>query len=69
MDGYIGEKHTSIIHLKKGAPPEFQKTIEKAGKELIRKGYIVIKKTGYGDHVSLNINMLHEIEQILGIDP
>ena len=68
MDKIIGEKHTSIVYLTKGAPPEFQRSISKAAKELIRKGYIVMKTTSYGMQVSLNIEMKPEIEQILEIN-
>jgi uncharacterized NAD(P)/FAD-binding protein YdhS len=68
FDRRIGERHTSIVHLKKGLPPKFQKSVDKAIKDLIKNGYIVIKKTGYGIHVSLNVNMIPEIEGILGID-
>jgi hypothetical protein len=68
-DQRIGERHTSIVHIKKGAPSEYHRSIDKAAKDLIRKGYIVLKTTGYGMQVSLNKNMIPEIEQILEIEP
>ncbi len=67
--GMIGEKHTSVVHLKKGAPPKYQNSIDKAIKELFKNGYLVPKKTGYGLQVSLNKNMIPEIEEIIGPEP
>jgi hypothetical protein len=69
FDGRINERHTSVVHLKKGIPQKYQNSIDKAIKELFKNGYLVIKKTGHGDHVSLNKNMIPQIEQILGITP
>jgi hypothetical protein len=69
LDRIIGEKHTSIVYLTKGAPPKFQRSIGKAAEDLIRKGFVVKKTTSYGMQVSLNVKMIPEIEQILGISP
>jgi hypothetical protein len=67
MDKRIGERHTSIVNLRKGVPPRFQRSIERAIKDLIKWGFIVKKITGYGMQVSLNVNMIPEIERILEI--
>jgi len=67
--GYIGERHTSIVSLKKSAPPKYQNSIDKAIKDLYRYGYLVRKKTSYGEQVSLNKNMIPEIEGIIGPEP
>ena len=69
LDEIIGEKHTSVTHLKKGLPPKYQKSIDKAIRDLYRYGYLVRKKTSYGEQVSLNTNMIPQIEGILGVEP
>ena len=67
--GYIGERHTSIVNLRKGAPSKFQNSIDKAIKDLYKFGYLVRKKAGYGEQVSLNKNMIPQIEEIIGPEP
>jgi hypothetical protein len=69
FDGVIGERHTSVVHLKKGIPPKYRNSIDKSIKDLYRYGYLVPKKTSYGEQVSLNKHMIPEIEGILGIEP
>lgn len=67
----IGNVHTHYDTLKKGFPSHLGKEIEKATKELIKEGFIIIKPTSYGLQVSLNKERLKEIEEhilnILGI--
>jgi hypothetical protein len=67
MDNRIGGRHTSIDNLKKGVPSDFliKKRFERAIKDIIKEGYIVIKPTNYGTQVSLNPNMIPRIESIL----
>ncbi len=61
----IGAKHTHYDTLKMGFPSHIGKEIESAAKDLIRQGYIITKPTNYGSQVSLNINKLREIEEII----
>jgi hypothetical protein len=67
MDKRIGGRHTSIDNLRKGVPPHFQRNINGAIKDLVKWGFIVKKTTSYGMQVSLNVNMIPEVERILEI--
>jgi hypothetical protein len=51
-----------------GAPLKYQNSIEKAIKELFKKRYLVSKKTRFGLQVSLNKNMISEIEHIMRME-
>ncbi len=61
----IGHKHTAIEHVTKSLPKHIVGEAKKALNELIKEGIILLKKTSYGDQVSLNPDKLFEIEQIL----
>ena len=60
-----GGKHTAFDNLSKGLPKEHWKEAKKEIGQLIREGFIIPKPTGYGFHVSLNVKMKPEIEQII----
>ena len=62
---YIGGKHTDVNNLRKGFPKDQYNLVEKAINELIRDGFLVVKPTHYGKHVSINQNMLSEIRKII----
>lgn len=66
-DGKIGGSHTAMKNLKKGVASHRRGFIEKEAKELVKMGYILLKPTSYGTHVSLNPRMIKEIETLLGI--
>ncbi len=61
----IGGKHTHFDTLKKGFPGHLGKDIGKVAKDLIRKRWIVTKPTSYGLQVSLNKNIIKEIEEFI----
>jgi len=65
FDKIIGGKHTAIENLKKGFPKHVRGDVDDEVKELIREGFIIPKTTSYGLQVSLNPNMIPEIERIL----
>jgi hypothetical protein len=59
--------HTSFENLKSGwnirdLGKDGLKRVERVGKELIKKGFILSKITSYGLEVSLNPKLLKEIE-------
>ena len=62
---YIGAKHTSIDNLPKSFPKHLRGEIKKAIKELIKKGFLLVKPTSYGLEVSVNPNKLEEISKII----
>lgn len=61
----IGAKHTHYDTLKFGFPKHLGKEIEKVSKQLIKEGYLKTKPTSYGLQVSLVIDKLSEIEEII----
>jgi len=60
-----GGKHTAFDNLPKGFPNELWKDVKKEIHSLIKEGFIIKKPTGYGLHVSLNVEMKPAIEKIL----
>jgi hypothetical protein len=66
--GYIGGKHTAIENLSKGFPKDIRGEADDAVKKLIRKGWLVRKRTGYGLQVSINARKVRALEKELGID-
>ena len=62
---YWGGKHTAFDNIPKGLPKHLWKEVKKEIEQLIREGFIAKKPTGYGLHVSLNIQMKAEIERII----
>ena len=61
----IGGVHTSFDTITRGFPSHQGKDVKKIAHELIKKGYIITKPTGYGLQVSLNKNKLREIEDFI----
>lgn len=59
-----GGKHTAFDNIPKGFPKEFRNAVKQELEQLIREGLVVSKPTGYGLHVSLNVQKKAEIEQI-----
>ncbi len=62
---FRGGKHTSVESVARGFPKEFIKDVKTEIKELIREGFIKVKSTHYGIHVSLSMDKKEEIEKII----
>lgn len=60
-----GGKHTAFDNLPKSFPKELWKEVKEEVRELIRGGFLIEKPTGYGLHVSLNVQKKAEIERIV----
>ena len=54
--GKFEHSHTALEHLQKGFPPEMKGAAKALSEELIKEGILHLKKTGYGKHVSLNVD-------------
>jgi hypothetical protein len=67
-DSIINERHTAIENLSRGVPSHMRGEMQKAAKRLLKMGYLLPKTTGYGLQVSLNHNLLSEIEREIGGD-
>lgn len=62
---FIGGKHTNIKNIRKGAPQEYYKRIDKQLNELRKMGFVVFYvKTGE-NHVSINPHVLKEINKFI----
>lgn len=62
--GYIGAVHTALDNIPKGFPKHLRGDVKKEAEKLIRKGWIILKRTSYGDQTSLNPHRLKEAKQI-----
>lgn len=62
---YIGEKHTDMTNVRKGANPKNYSEIEDILKDLIKSGEMLVKITSYGKHVSLNPRVIKEIDEFV----
>lgn len=61
----IGEKHTSTSNLPKSFPKHLRGEVKKATERLIKKGFLLIKPTGYGLEASINPEKLEEIKEMI----
>lgn len=63
----IGAAHTDADHLIRGVRGDLRGRARELLEELIKSGYILAKKTGYGSglHVSINPQKIGEIAKIL----
>jgi len=62
---FIGSRHTDVKNIRKGAPQEFYSEIDDHLKDLIKSGFVVVKITEYGKHVSLNPKFMKEINEFI----
>lgn len=62
---YWGGKHTAFDNIPKGTPKDQWKDVRHELEQLIRDGLVAEKPTGYGLHVSLNVNRKADIEKII----
>ena len=61
----IGGRHTSKESTLKGFPKNDRGQGKSALEELIKRNLIVRKPTSYGEQISLNQNLIKDIEQII----
>jgi len=60
---WIGGRHTAVDNLPKGLPRKDFGDAQAAIKRLIKQGFILIKKTGYGDQASLDPKMVEQAKK------
>jgi len=63
-DRIIGGRHTAIENLSKGIPKHLRDQVKDAVEELTKEGFLIRRRTEYGLQVSLNPNLLAEIDRI-----
>jgi len=56
--------HTALENLSKSFPKHQRGIAYQTAEELMREGFLHLKPTGYGKHVSLNIAKKKEIEDL-----
>lgn len=60
-----GVKHSALDDLKKGFPSRIHDEIQSTALELISKNMLLVKKSFYGTHVSLNPKKSNEIKEMI----
>jgi len=62
---YWGKRHTPKNNLPKGLPPHERGPCLEVVEDLIRDGWLLIKKTKHGEDLSLNPRRANEIKRFL----
>lgn len=63
--GKFVHSHTALDNLSKGFPPELKGKAKDASNELIKEGILYLKKTNYGNQVSINLNKKEKIMEYI----
>ena len=70
--GKFEHSHTALENLQKSFPSDLKGTAKEMSQELIKEGILYLKKTGYGDQVSINSDkkekIMEYIEEFLGME-
>lgn len=62
---FIGRKHTDIKNIRKGAPQEYYKRIDKQLSKLRKMGFVVFYVKAGAKHVSINPSALNDINDFI----
>ena len=63
--GKFEHSHTAIENLAKSFPPELKGKAKEISEDLIREGILYLKKTSYGNQVSINLDEKDKIMQYI----
>ena len=63
--GKFEHSHTALDNLQKGFPSEMKGRTKDMSDELIKEGILHLKKTGYGNQVSINVGMTEKIMEYI----
>ena len=63
--GKFEHSHTAIENLAKSFPPELKGMAKEMSDDLIREGILHLKKTSYGNQVSINLDKKELIVQYI----
>ena len=70
--GKFEHSHTALENLPKSFPPELKGMAKHLSEELIKEGVLYLKKTSYGQQVSINLNQKEKImtyiDEFLGME-
>ena len=59
--GKFEHSHTALENLPKSFPPELKGKAKEMSEELIKEGILYLKKTNYGNQVSINLDKREKI--------
>ncbi len=62
---FIGGKHTDIKNIRKGAPQNFYKRMDKQLNELRKMRFVVLYVKAGAKHVSINPHVLNEVNEFI----
>lgn len=63
--GKFEHSHTALDNLQKGFPPDLKGKAKDISQELIKEGILHLKKTGYGKHISINLDKKEKIMEYI----
>ena len=70
--GKFEHSHTAFENLQKSFPPELKGKAKDMSQELIKEGILHLKKTSYGNQVSINLdqkdNIMNYIDEFLKME-
>ncbi|MEK6949000.1 MAG: hypothetical protein AABX34_02180 [Nanoarchaeota archaeon] len=59
--GKFEHSHTALDSLQKGFPPDLRGRAKDLAQDLIREGILHLKKTNYGNQISINVEMKENV--------
>ena len=59
--GKFEHSHTALDHLQKGFPSDLRGQVQDMAQELIKESILHLKKTNYGNQVSINVEKKEKI--------
>lgn len=62
---YIGGRHTDVNNLRKGFPKDKYDVVQDAIDELVKDGFLTLKPTKSGMHVSINPRRIAEVVKVI----
>lgn len=63
--GKFEHSHTAIENLQKSFPSDVRGRAKSMAQELIKEGVLYLKKTNYGNQVSINVEMKEKIMEYI----
>lgn len=65
--GKFEHSHTAIEHLQKGFPKDMIGRVKTMTQNLKKEGILKTKPTNYGEHISINVEMMEKIMEYIDI--
>ena len=65
--GKFEHSHTALDNLQKGFPSDLRGQVQDMSQELIKEGLLHLKKTSYGNQVSINVDKKEKIMEYVDV--